>query len=117
MNTVRVTFLLVFVLAVSLGQADEDGNRMEMRQEIEKTEADSSYFAENLLLQKLEELEAKLWEETSEESRNSRQKRCAAEGIPCDPNPVKDLPCCSGLACLKPTLHGIWYKHHYCYTQ
>nr|D2Y257.1 RecName: Full=U11-theraphotoxin-Hhn1a; Short=U11-TRTX-Hhn1a; AltName: Full=Hainantoxin-XVI.5; Short=HNTX-XVI.5; AltName: Full=Peptide F4-19.87; Flags: Precursor [Haplopelma hainanum]ADB56750.1 HNTX-XVI.5 precursor [Haplopelma hainanum] len=113
MNTVRVTFLLVFVLAVSLGQADKDENRMEMQ---EKTEQGKSYldFAENLLLQKLEELEAKPLEEDSEESRNSRQKRCIGEGVPCDEN---DPRCCSGLVCLKPTLHGIWYKSYYCYKK
>uniref|UniRef100_A0A4Q8K7V2 U47-Liphistoxin-Lsp1a_1 n=2 Tax=Liphistius TaxID=62150 RepID=A0A4Q8K7V2_9ARAC len=106
MNTVRVTFLLVFVLAVSLGQADKDENRMEMQEKTEKTE--------DFLLQKLEELEAKLLEEDSEESRNSRQKRCIGEGVPCDEN---DPHCCSGLECRKPPLHGIWYKSYYCYKK
>nr|D2Y273.1 RecName: Full=U11-theraphotoxin-Hhn1d; Short=U11-TRTX-Hhn1d; AltName: Full=Hainantoxin-XVI-4; Short=HNTX-XVI-4; Flags: Precursor [Haplopelma hainanum]ADB56766.1 HNTX-XVI-4 precursor [Haplopelma hainanum] len=113
MNTVRVTFLLVFVVAVSLGQADKDENRMEMK---DKTEQGKSYlhFAENLLLQKLEDVEAKLLEKDSEKSINSRQKRCIEEGVPCDEN---DPRCCSGLVCLKPTLRGIWYKSYYCYKK
>nr|D2Y283.1 RecName: Full=U11-theraphotoxin-Hhn1m; Short=U11-TRTX-Hhn1m; AltName: Full=Hainantoxin-XVI-13; Short=HNTX-XVI-13; Flags: Precursor [Haplopelma hainanum]ADB56776.1 HNTX-XVI-13 precursor [Haplopelma hainanum] len=113
MNTVRGTFLLVFGLAASLGQADKNENRREMQK---KTEQGKSYlnFAENLLLQKLEELEAKLLEKHSKKSKNSRQKRCIGKDVPCDEN---DPRCCSGLICLTPTLHGIWYKSYYCYKK
>nr|D2Y282.1 RecName: Full=U11-theraphotoxin-Hhn1l; Short=U11-TRTX-Hhn1l; AltName: Full=Hainantoxin-XVI-12; Short=HNTX-XVI-12; Flags: Precursor [Haplopelma hainanum]ADB56775.1 HNTX-XVI-12 precursor [Haplopelma hainanum] len=113
MNTGRVTFLVVFLVAVSLGPADKEENPMEMQ---EKTQQGKNYlnFGENLVVPKLEELKAKLVEKESKKSKNSRQKRCIGEGVACDEN---DPRCWSGLICPKPTLPGIWDKSYYCYKK
>nr|W4VSA7.1 RecName: Full=U16-barytoxin-Tl1e; Short=U16-BATX-Tl1e; AltName: Full=Toxin ICK-29; Flags: Precursor [Trittame loki] len=102
---------LVLVLATKFGDANEGVNR-EQTKEVIQNEFRGDFLNEMAamsLLQQLEAIESALLEK--EADRNSRQKRCNGNNVPCGPD---HPPCCSGLSCEETFGYGWWYKSPYC---
>nr|W4VS12.1 RecName: Full=U17-barytoxin-Tl1a; Short=U17-BATX-Tl1a; AltName: Full=Toxin ICK-35; Flags: Precursor [Trittame loki] len=104
-----IVFLSLLVLATKFGDANEGVNQEQMKEVIQNEFREDflNEMAAMSLLQQLEAIESTLLEK--EADRNSRQKRCLGENVPCG-----DFPCCGKLVCQKTFGYGWLYKSPYC---
>nr|W4VRW1.1 RecName: Full=U17-barytoxin-Tl1c; Short=U17-BATX-Tl1c; AltName: Full=Toxin ICK-37; Flags: Precursor [Trittame loki] len=105
-----IVFLSLLVLATKFGDAKEGVNQKQ-KKEVTQNEFREEYLNEMAamsLVQQLEAIERALFE--NEAGRNSRQKRCLGENVPCGDN----IPCCGKLSCEKTFGYPWWYKSPYC---
>nr|W4VSA5.1 RecName: Full=U16-barytoxin-Tl1f; Short=U16-BATX-Tl1f; AltName: Full=Toxin ICK-34; Flags: Precursor [Trittame loki] len=106
-----IVFLSLLVLATKFGDANEGVNQEQMKEVIQNEFREDflNEMAAMSLLQQLEAIESTLLEK--EADRNSRQKRCNGENVPCGPN---HSTCCSGLSCEETFGYGWWYDTPFC---